>query len=300
MGGVPIRLCKTAIACVVGFTLGLASAVAQVADPKLYTSIVDGRVEELTAYLNAGGNPSATINVPDTSWNVELLDLAVRGSKEDPALVVLTAGARPLNPTEFVEIAAQKGFARVLAFVLDTDPSLVLHLRAEHHPLHLAAAGGHSDAVRILLAKLQLLGYAERDEILREALYVALNGFESGEAPAIVYDLLDAGVVPDTRALALAASRCEPPLVAAFLTAGADPRRREDLGRGPQSVAQHAALCFTTDENAAYGIFGELRAAGADVCDVDMADDRISEAARTYLREDEQCTQLGRDEAEPR
>lgn len=216
---------------------------------------------------------------------------AVRGSKEDPALVLLRSGARPTDTTEFVEIAAQKGFAGVLAYVSDADPSLVLHMRAEHHPLHLAIGDGHRDVFLILLDRMELLAYAERDEILKEALYVALNSFDAGEDPTIVYDLLNTGAVPiTTRALALAASRCEPRLVSVFLAAGADLRRREDLGWKAASVAQHAAwFCFTKDENAARSIFGALKSAGANVCDVDLSDDRIPEAARTYLRDVEEC-----------
>jgi hypothetical protein len=222
------------ILCLIGSTLVLSSAFGQVDDPKLYASIVAGGVEELTEYLNAGGTPVARIKVPHADSSIALLDLAIRGSKEDPALVLLGAGARPDNATEFVEIAAQKGFAGVLASVLDGDPSLVLHMRTEHHPLFLAIAGGHYDAASILLDEMKLLGNAEREEVLNEALSVALNSFEAGSDPTIVYDVLDAGADPvATIALPLAVSRCEPKIVSTFLAAGADAKKLYDLGGGP-------------------------------------------------------------------
>lgn len=278
------------IVCLIGSTLVLSSALGQVVDPKLYASIVNGGVEELTAYLNAGGSPAARIKVPHEDSSITLLELAIRGSKEDPALVLLVSGARPDNTTEFVEIAAEKGFADVLAYVLDEDPSLVHHMRTEHHPLFLAIAGGHYDAVSILLERMKLLGNAEREEILNEALSVALNSFDPGADPTVVYDLLDAGADPVTTiALALAVSRCEPSLVSTFLAAGADARKLYDLGGGPVSPAQYAARCFKGDQHVAIEVFSELKTAGADVCAVDPTDNRVPEAARVYLRDVEEC-----------
>jgi hypothetical protein len=228
--------------------------------------------------------------VPHADSSIALLDLAIRGSKEDPALILLGAGARPDDATEFLEIAAEKGFAGVLTYVLDQDPFLVLHMRAENHPLLLAIAGGHHDAVSMLLERMKLLGNAEREEILNEALSVALNSFDSGTDPSIVYDLLDAGANPvTTQGLALAVSRCEPELVSTFLAAGADPKKRFDLGGGPASLAQSAARCFKGEQDVAIEVFMELKSAGADVCAVDLTDNRVPEAARIYLRDVEEC-----------
>jgi hypothetical protein len=269
--------------------LFLSSAFAQVTDPKLYGSVANGGVEELKTYLNAGGSPSAKISVPNANSNIALLDLAIRSAKDGPALVLLNSGARPENTTEFVEIAAEKGFDAVLAYMLDRDPSLVVQMRTENHPLFLAIAAGHSHAVSTLLDRMTLLGDAERETILNEALSVALNSFEKTGRPTIVSDLLDAGADPvATPALAVAVSTCAPELVSTLLAAGADAKKRYDVGGGSTDLAQYAVRCFDRAPDAAEGIFDDLAAAGADLCVVDWTDARLSESARAHRDEIEQ------------
>jgi hypothetical protein len=277
------------IACLIGSTLIFSSALAQITDPKLYASIVDGSVEELKTYLSAGGSPSTKINVPGSNSTIALLDLAVRSSKEDPALVLLNSGASPDNITEFVEVAAEKGFANVLTQVLDRNPAVVLQMRTANHPLFLAIAHGHYDAVSTLLDRMKLLGGAEREAILNEALLVATNNFDAKSGQAIVGDLLKAGADPvGTPALAVAVSTCAPNLVSTLLAAGADVKKRYDVGGGATSLAQYAVRCFDRAPEAAEGVLEALVAAGADLCAVDWTDMGLTQSALAHRSEIEQ------------
>ena len=276
------------IACLIGSTLIFSSALAQITDPKLYASIVDGGVEELKTYLSAGGSPSTKINVPGSNSTIALLDLAVRSSKEDPALVLLNSGASPDNITEFVEVSAEKGFANVLTQVLDRNPSVVLQMRTANHPLFLAIAHGHYDAVSTLLDRMKLLGNAEREAILNEALLVATNSFDAKSGQTIVSDLLKAGADPvGTPALAVAVSTCAPNLVSTLLAAGADVKKRYDVG-GATSLAQYAVRCFDRAPEAAEGVLEALVAAGADLCAVDWTDMGLTQSALAHRSEIEQ------------
>ncbi len=269
------------LACVVGSSLALSSAFAQVADPALYTSIASGGVEELRSYLSSGGNPSARINVPNAATSMALLDVAVRSVNEEPALVLLMSGARPEGTTEFVEIAAERGFADVLGYMLDRDPSLVFQMRMENHPLFLAIARGHLDVVSTLLDSMKPLGNAELEVILNEALSIATNSYSTASGPAIVRELLDAGAdAVSTPVLAGAVSACAPDLVSTLLAAGSDAKRRYDLGSGPVLLAQYAVRCFERVPGAAESILGELASAGADLCSIDWSDSKLSERAR--------------------
>jgi hypothetical protein len=284
-----MHFCKR-IVYLIGSYLVLSVGFAQINDSELYANVASGGVDELREYLNAGGRPSVRIKVPHASSYIALLDLAIRSSQEDPALVLLNSGAWPENTTEFVEIAAEKGFAQVLTYVLDRDPSLVLQMRTENHPLFLAIAGGHYAAVSTLLDKMKSLGGAERDVILNEAFSVALNRFGTSSGSTIVRDLLEAGADPvTTPALAIAVSNCAPELVSMLLAAGADAARHYDLGSGPVTLPQYASRCFKDDPDVAKRIIGDLRSAGGDVCGVDLADNSVPDEARVYLRDIENC-----------
>jgi hypothetical protein len=279
------------LACILGSTLVLSSTFAQIADPALYTSIASGGVEELKSYLSSGGNPSARINVPNATTSMALLDVAVRSTREEPALVLLTSGARPDAPTEFVEVAAERGFAGVLGYMLDRDPSLVFQMRTENHPLFLAIARGHLDAVSTLLDRMKPLGNAQREPILNEALSIATNSYELASGPAIVRKLLDAGAdAVSTPVLAGAVSACASDLVSTLLAAGSDAKRRYDIGSGPVLLAQYAVRCFERAPDAAESILRELASAGADLCSIDWADSKMSErSARRPEIEIENC-----------
>jgi ankyrin repeat protein len=277
--------------CLISFAC-LSAACAQSVDTDLYNSIVNDETDTLTLFLNSGGNPSATIRVPQTDGSIALLDLAVRAGNQRATALLLRAGATPEDIVEFLEMLAEKGFAEVINALLDQDPALVARMRSENHPLVLAVAAGHDDVVSAFLKKMSYMGGgAEVRDVLNQGLLGAISKHGPNEpSHPLIMTLLDAGADPiSTTALAGAVLSCNPNLVATFLVAGADAKRAYDVGIGPTYLAEFAVRCFENTPDNAERILREIASAGADPCAVDLANPRVPESARTYLRETEAC-----------
>lgn len=268
-------------------------ACAQSVETELYESIVNGETERLTLFLDAGGDPSALIRIPQSAGNIALLELAVRTGNEDATTLLLRAGVQPDDTVAFLEMAAEKGFADVVGALLDEDPALIARMRPDNHPLLLAVAGGHAEVASEFLEKMQFMpGRAAVGDVLDQALLVAVAKHDRQQsAGPLIMKLIDAGADPiSTTALAGAVLSCDPALITTFLTRGADARRAYDVGRGPANLVEYAVRCFETAPDNAKLIVRELASAGSDPCALDLADPRVPAAARRYLRENEGCS----------
>lgn len=244
---------------------------AQAPSDTLYNSIVEGDAEAITLYLTAGGDPNTELTIPGANTKISLLELAMRSRNEHVALLLLQAGAATSEVGTLIEWAAEVGFADVMAHLLDQDPVRILMMRRESHPLVIAVAHRNRNIVSLLLEKMATIGgYAERQEILDEALIAATGTYDGGVTAELVDDLLKAGAsASNTPVLAGAVLKCSPELISVFLAAGADARGQYDAGRGSFTPIEYAVRCFQRGDipsHTAEAVVDQLIGAGADLC----------------------------------
>jgi hypothetical protein len=248
------------------------SARAQLADDVLYASIVGGETQAISAHLNMGGDPNAELSIPNVNEEISLLELSMRARNEQAAVLLLEAGAMVDDVGLLIEWAAEVGFSDVMRFLLDEDPGRLLAMRPDSHPLVIAIGYGHHDVASLLLDRMTgIIGGAERQEILNEALMAATATYGGDEGDELlVDDLLKAGASASTTlVLAGAVLQCDPGLISVFLAAGADPGKQYDAGRGGFAPIEYAVRCFERDDIAsetAEAVLEELTDAGADLC----------------------------------
>jgi hypothetical protein len=241
-------------------------------DPVLYTSIVEGRTDDIATYLDSGGSPDAELRIPNSDRRIHVLELAMRARNEQAALLLLQRGAGVADPTLHVEWAAELGFRDVVALLLDRYPAALLETRPASHPLIIAIANRHQGVAEFLLHRMtRIVGGAELQATLDEALMAAVgvSDRQNGDK-AIVNDLLRAGAsAANTSVLAGAILRCDADLVSTFLESGADPRKGYDVGRGSQTPVEYAVRCFERADvtaEAAKAVLTQLEKAGANPC----------------------------------
>jgi hypothetical protein len=284
-------LISVIVVCIAASSLAHGATV----DDSLYISIAEKSTDELKRYLSEGGSPSAALQVPGAASSLPLLELALRSSNQEAAKLLLSAGAQPDSPNLALEIAAGNGLAGVVEALLDQDPTRVLRLRRENHPLVLAAGRGYKDVVSVLSSRMaNIAGAADRQGIMDEASVAAISSYSpTNDGLSIIKALLSAGAsASSTSVLAGALLACDPQLIETFLGAGGDPKRHYDLVQGGRLPVEYAMQCFSRTGvpiTQAERVLGDLVSAGADLCPRELDQSEIPPAARSAVERLRTC-----------
>jgi ankyrin repeat protein len=167
--------------------------------------------------------------------------------------------------------------------------------RRGNHPLVLAAGRGYKDVVSVLLSRIaNVAGAVDRQAILDEAMVAAISSYSpTNDGLSTIRALVSAGAsASSTSVLAGALSACDPELTKTFLAAGADPKKRYDLGRGGRLPVDYALQCFSrtgVPTSQVERMLSDLVSAGADLCPRELDQSEIPPAARSTVERLRTC-----------
>lgn len=215
------------------FVFGASFAAPVTQSERLYDAAADGEIEIVRNFLNAGGSPNAIVTPSKArprprrateQYSGPIIEVAILSGNENIAILLVEAGAdvsslSKLTGRTILSVAAELGMRKLVALLIERDPSLLTQGPPGNSPLLGATSDGRYSVVSLMLTSGRQVGVdwgAALGIALRYALIdghediarllikaganpkdaLAFHNAVAGSNVGIVHDLIEAGASP--------------------------------------------------------------------------------------------------------